>query len=168
MLPPDRHDPRLNHHAHLMRAATRLRRPVRQPAQATPIRIPAQPLMHRLPRHPIPPRDHRHRHALVQDLQHSPIPLLHDTQLHQHTRLPPCDQPVIAGKRTERLKAGNQNHQMELTRRLKVAITELTGETIAARDSSDKASARIWWLNVLLVLLTAALVALTVVLAVKS
>jgi hypothetical protein len=32
---------------------------------------------------------------------------------------------------------------------LKVAITELTGETIAARDSSDKASARIWWLNVL-------------------
>lgn len=62
----------------------------------------------------------------------------------------------------------SQNHQMELMRRLKVAMTELTGETIAARVSSDRASARIWWLNVLLVLLTAALVALTVVLAIKS
>lgn len=62
----------------------------------------------------------------------------------------------------------NETHQMELARRLKVAIQELTGETVAARESSDRASARIAWLNVVLVLLTAALVALTVVLAVKG
>jgi hypothetical protein len=62
----------------------------------------------------------------------------------------------------------NETHQMEMSRRLKVAIQELTGETVAARVSSDRASARIAWLNVLLVLLTAALVALTVVLAVGS
>ncbi len=61
-----------------------------------------------------------------------------------------------------------KTHQMELSRRLKVAIQELTSETIAARESSDSASARIAWLNVLLVLLTATLVALTVVLAVGS
>jgi hypothetical protein len=59
-------------------------------------------------------------------------------------------------------------HELELSRRLKSAIEELTAETIAARESSDRASARIAWLNVLLVLLTAALVALTVVLALRS
>ena len=57
-----------------------------------------------------------HWHALLQDLQHGPIPLLHDAQFHQLTRLPPCDQPVIAGKRTERLKAGNQ-HEVSPTNR---------------------------------------------------
>jgi hypothetical protein len=62
----------------------------------------------------------------------------------------------------------NETHQMEMSRRLKVAIQELTGETVAARESSDRASARIAWLNVFLVVLTAALVALTVVLAVRS
>jgi hypothetical protein len=59
-------------------------------------------------------------------------------------------------------------HELELSRRLKSAIEELTAETIAARASSDRASARIAWLNVLLVVLTAALLALTVVLAVRS
>ncbi len=62
----------------------------------------------------------------------------------------------------------NETHQMEMSRRLKVAIQELTGETVAARESSDRASARIAWLNIMLVVLTAALVALTVVLAVAS
>lgn len=62
----------------------------------------------------------------------------------------------------------NETHQMEMSRRLKVAIGELTSETVAARRSSDRASARIVWLTVVLVLLTAALVALTVVLAVRS
>jgi hypothetical protein len=51
-------------------------------------------------------------------------------------------------------------HQMELSRRLKVAIRELTGETVAARKSSERVGR-------LLILLTAVLVALTVVLAVK-
>jgi hypothetical protein len=41
-------------------------------------------------------------------------------------------------------------------------------QTVAARKSADRASARIAWLNVVLVLLTVALVALTVVLAVRS
>jgi hypothetical protein len=62
----------------------------------------------------------------------------------------------------------SETHQMELSRRLKAAIQELTGETIAARESSDRASARIAWLNVILVILTAALVALTIVLAIRS
>jgi hypothetical protein len=31
----------------------------------------------------------RHRDALLEHLQHRPVPLLHHTQLHQHTRLPP-------------------------------------------------------------------------------
>ncbi len=51
-----------------------------------------------LPRHLIPPRYLNDRHALFQDLRHSPIPLLHDTQLHQHTRLPP---PRSARDRSE-------------------------------------------------------------------
>jgi hypothetical protein len=88
MLPAQGHDPRLGHRHHLMRARPRPRGPVCQAAQPV-TGIPAQPFMHRLPRYPIPARHRRHRRAFLQDLQHSPIPLLHDTQLHQHTRLPP-------------------------------------------------------------------------------
>jgi hypothetical protein len=62
----------------------------------------------------------------------------------------------------------SESHQMEMARRLKEAIRELTGETVAARKSADRASARIVWGTVVLVLLTGALVALTVVLAVRS
>jgi hypothetical protein len=62
----------------------------------------------------------------------------------------------------------NESHQMEMTRRLKVAIEGLTEVTVTAGRSADRASSRILWLNVFLVLLTAALVALTVVLAVRS
>lgn len=62
----------------------------------------------------------------------------------------------------------NESHQMEMNRRLKAAITDLTAETIASRKSSERAARRIVWLTVVVVLLTAALVALTVVLAVKS
>lgn len=51
-------------------------------------------------------------------------------------------------------------------RRLKVAVAELTAETIAMRESSERASARLVWLTIVAVVLTAALVALTVVLAV--
>jgi len=62
----------------------------------------------------------------------------------------------------------NESHRMEMVRRLKEAIVNLTAVTVAAGQSADRASARILWLNVFLVLLTAALVALTVVLAVRS
>jgi hypothetical protein len=51
-------------------------------------------------------------------------------------------------------------HQMEMSRRLKVAITELTRETVAARKSSERVGR-------LVILLTAVLVALTIVLAVR-
>jgi hypothetical protein len=44
----------------------------------------------------------------------------------------------------------------------------MTDVTVTAGESADRASSRILWLNVFLVLLTAALVALTVVLAVRS
>lgn len=74
------------------------------------------------------------------------------------------DDELIASMPAGQVSATNH---MELTRRLKNAIEELTGETITARRSSEKASTRVLWLNILLVLLTAALVALTVVLAVK-
>jgi hypothetical protein len=62
----------------------------------------------------------------------------------------------------------NVTHQMEMDRRLKVAIVDLTTETIAARKSSDRAAARLLWLTVILVVLTTALVALTVVLSLKK
>jgi hypothetical protein len=51
-------------------------------------------------------------------------------------------------------------HQMEMSRRLKFAITELTRETVAARKSSER-------IGVLLILLTIVIAALTVVLAVR-
>ena len=91
MRPPDPHDRCLDHHGHLMRARTRPRGPVRQPAQPILIGIPGQLLMHRLARHPIPARHLGDRRAFFQDLQHGPVPLLHDTQLHQHTRPPHRD-----------------------------------------------------------------------------
>ena len=50
-------------------------------------------------------------------------------------------------------------HQMEM-RRLKVAIERLTGETVAARKSANRAALAV-------IVLTAVLVALTVVLAVR-
>jgi hypothetical protein len=62
----------------------------------------------------------------------------------------------------------SQDHQMEMNRRLKVAIAELTAETVAARRSSERAGTRLVWLTAVVVLLTAALVALTIVLAVKG
>jgi len=52
-------------------------------------------------------------------------------------------------------------HQMEMQRRLKVAIQDLTAETVSARRSANRGA-------VILVVLTAALVALTVVLALKG
>ena len=58
-------------------------------------------------------------------------------------------------------------YQMEVRRRLKDAITDLTRETVAAGKSSDRAAHRLVWLTVVLVVLTAVLVALTVVLAVR-
>jgi hypothetical protein len=57
---------------------------------------------------------------------------------------------------------------MEMNRRLKVAIIELTGELVTFRKSSDMASRRIFWLTVVVAFMTAALVGLTIVLALKS
>ena len=48
------------------------------------------------------------RRAGLPRLSPSPVPLPCHTQLHQHTRPPPCDQRVIAGKRPGCSQAGNQ------------------------------------------------------------
>ena len=74
-----------------------MRRPVRQPRQA-PRRVAAQPPMNRLTRHPIPRRHLGDRHALAQDLQHRRMPLLHQTQLHQHDDPLPCDDPAATSE----------------------------------------------------------------------
>lgn len=68
-----------------MRARRRPRRPVRQGPQPA-LRIASQPLMHRLPRHTMAAGHLGNRQALLQDLQHRPVTLLHHTQLRQHTR----------------------------------------------------------------------------------
>ena len=52
-------------------------------------------------------------------------------------------------------------HQMEMQRRLKVAIEALTAETVLGRKAANRAA-------VMIIILTAVLVALTVVLAVRS
>jgi hypothetical protein len=72
---PHRHDPRLHQRGHQMRAE---RRPKADP--------PARPARPRLPGH----------------FQHRPVPLLHRTQPHQRTRLPPAKRPA-------RRKPGNQD-----------------------------------------------------------
>ena len=48
------------------------------------------------------------RWAGLPRLSPSPVPLPCHTQLHQHTRPPPCDQRVIAGKRPGCSQAANQ------------------------------------------------------------
>ena len=52
-------------------------------------------------------------------------------------------------------------HQMEMQRRLKVAIEALTAETVVGRKVAT-------WVAVIIAALTAVLVALTIVLAVRS
>jgi hypothetical protein len=52
-------------------------------------------------------------------------------------------------------------HQMEMQRRLKVAIEALTAETVLERKAANRAA-------VTIIILTAVLVALTVVLALRS
>jgi hypothetical protein len=61
----------------------------------------------------------------------------------------------------------NVTHQMELDRRLKVAIEDLTAEVVTSRKSADRLARRVVWASWILVALTVALVALTVVLAVR-
>jgi hypothetical protein len=62
----------------------------------------------------------------------------------------------------------NVTHQMEMDRRLKAAIEDLTGEVVTSRKSADRLARRVVWASWVLVALTVVLVALTVVLAVKS
>jgi len=59
-------------------------------------------------------------------------------------------------------------HQMEMNRRLKAAIADLTGEVTTSRRSPDRLATRIVWLTFILVVLTVALVALTVILAIRE
>jgi hypothetical protein len=49
--------------------------------------------MHRLPSHTVTSCDLHHRRA-IKDLEHRPIPLLHNPQLHQHDRLLPDDHHI--------------------------------------------------------------------------
>ncbi len=84
MSTPHLHHPSLDLHRHLMRTRLRLRRPVNQTSQPLG-RIPAQPHMHRLPGYPITASHISHQRP-PKDLQHRLIPLLHNTQLHQHDR----------------------------------------------------------------------------------
>jgi len=50
---------------------------------------------------------------------------------------------------------------------LDASITSLATETVTAREFSDRTARRLVWLAVVLVVLTAALLALTVVLSVR-
>lgn len=98
MLGPHRHDPRLDGRRHLMRARPRPARAISQRAQPTG-GIRPQPRVHGLPRHPEPASDVSHARPVAQDLQHRPIALLHQTQLHQHRRPPPDDRPTPVRRR---------------------------------------------------------------------
>jgi hypothetical protein len=59
-------------------------------------------------------------------------------------------------------------HPMEMNRRLKAAVIALTGEVVASRRSADRLAGWLLWGTYLMAAMTAALVALTVVLAVRS
>lgn len=59
-------------------------------------------------------------------------------------------------------------HEMEMQRRLKGAIADLTTETISARDSADAAADRLIRLTRWLIAFTIALVVLTVAVAILS
>ena len=71
-------------------------------------------------------------------------------------------------KSAARTSMSHPDHEMEMQRRLKDAVELLTGEIITSRKSADKLAGRVVFLNVLLVIMTAVLVALTIVLAVRS
>jgi hypothetical protein len=63
--------------------------------------------MDRLASHPIAARHLRNRRAFFQNLQHRPVPLLHHTQLHQHTRPPPL-RPARDRRETNRTAKGRE------------------------------------------------------------
>jgi hypothetical protein len=72
---------------------------------------------------------------------------------------------------TERLTAEtikSRESSERLTSQLDASIASLTAETVKAARASDRAARRLVWLTVVLVVFTAALVALTVVLAVRN
>jgi hypothetical protein len=62
----------------------------------------------------------------------------------------------------------DDRYPMEMTRRLKDAIGELTTELKAFRSSSDKLARRVVYLTAVLVIFTAAIVWLTALLVGKS
>jgi len=71
-----------------MRTPARTARAVRQRTQPAG-RIGPQPHVHRLTGNPEPAGHPGHARPVVQDLQHGPIALLHQSQLHQHRQPPP-------------------------------------------------------------------------------
>ena len=83
MRSPQRHDPGLDLWGDLVRTRGRSGALVGQPTQ-TRRGVAPQPRVQRLPGNPVAARHLHHRRAVVQDLQHSPVALLHQPQLHQH------------------------------------------------------------------------------------
>lgn len=76
------HQQRLDLRTQLPRMPMRAVRAVRQPGQPT-LAIPGQPRVHSLAGHPLPAGDPGHL-CPAEHLHHRVIPLLHNTQLHEH------------------------------------------------------------------------------------
>jgi ABC-2 type transport system ATP-binding protein len=75
--------PHLHGRAHLMRAPGWAVGAIDQAREALGL-VPPEPSMHRLARHVIPTRDLDDRDTIADHREYCLIPLLHDTQLHQH------------------------------------------------------------------------------------
>jgi hypothetical protein len=87
MLSAQPHHPSLDDRVHLMRTRQRPTRAVSQPPQP-PGRVGPQPNVHRLTGHTMATGHVDHGGAVDEDLQHSLIALLHQSQLHQHAGPP--------------------------------------------------------------------------------
>ena len=107
--------PHLDRPVHLMRAPRR-----RWDRSASPpglVLIPPQPPVHRLARHAEPARHLHDRNTIADHREHRLIPLLHDTQLHQHARECVTDQaepPSPSGEAVSRISRSRcVKHQAE-------------------------------------------------------
>ncbi len=84
-------DPHLHGRIHLMGTPRRAVGSVCEPTEAL-VLIPPEPAMDRLAGHVEAPRHLHHRDPVADHREHRLIPLLHDTQLHQHVRECVADQ----------------------------------------------------------------------------
>src|SRR5712691_4346090 len=84
-------DEDLHRRVHLMRAPRWTMGPIDE-ARQTLILIPPQPTVDRLARHAEAACDLDYRDTVADHREHRLIPLLHDTQLHQHARECVADQ----------------------------------------------------------------------------